>query len=323
MTLLISETEVDSLADMTMAMEAVEDAFRLQGQGKAINLPRRRVGGSRTTLQLMGGAIPELDRIGFKAYVGGAGSTRFVVNLYRESTGELDAVIEAGRLGQLRTGAASGVSAKYLAREDAAVVAIIGSGYQARTQLEAVSRARDLTAARVYGRDPARRERFSSEMSTTLNLKVTPVTSPQEACDGADLIITATNSLEPVLAGSSIAPGAHVMAMGANRIQARELDDAALAAFDFIAADDLEQARIESGDLTAAVEIGAIGWDEIVQMGDIVAGLASGRGSARQRTLFKSLGIAIWDIALADRIFRAAIAAGIGTEVNMHRDVPG
>jgi ornithine cyclodeaminase/alanine dehydrogenase-like protein (mu-crystallin family) len=101
------------------------------------------------------------------------------------------------------------------------------------------------------------------------------------------------------------------------------VDDAALTSFDLIAADDIEQARIEPGDLTAAVEIGATGWDKIVQMGDIIAGLAPGRGSSHQQTLFKSLGIAIWDIALADRIFRAAVAAGIGTEVNMHWDVPG
>ncbi len=321
MTLLLSEREVDSLADMTMAMEAVEDVFRMQARGQAINLPRRRVGGRHTSLHLMGGAIPAIDRIGLKAYIGGAGSTHFLVNLYRESTGELDAIIEAGRLGQLRTGAASGVSAKHLARTDAGVVAVIGSGYQARTQLEAVSLARDLTSARVYARDPDRRERFAAEMSAALNLDVVPVTGGEEACAGADLVITATNSPDPVLAGSWIAPGTHVMAMGANRIQARELDDASLASFDVIAADDIEQAKIESGDLTAAVEIDAIGWDGIVQMGDIVAGVAPGRDSPRQRTLFKSLGIAIWDIALADHIFRAAIAAGVGVEVNMHRDV--
>lgn len=323
MPLLISEREVDTLADMAMALEAVEDVFRLQGQGQATNLPRRRVGGGHTTLQLMGGAIPGLDRIGFKAYVGGAGSTRFVVNLYRESTGELDAVIEAGRLGQLRTGAASGVSAKHMARDGAGVVAVIGSGYQARTQLEAVAGVCNLTAARVYSRDPGRREKFAREMSANLNLDVAIALSGEEACTDADLIITATNSLEPVLRGSWIAPGAHVMAMGANRIQARELDAAALASFDVIAADDVEQARIESGDLTAAADAGTIRWDGIVRMGDIVAGVSPGRGSPRQRTLFKSLGIALWDIALADRIFRAATAAGAGTQMSMYGDASG
>ena len=318
MTLLLSEADVDELADMGMAMAAVEEAFRLQSEGRAFNLPRRRVGGGTTTLQLMGGAIPALNRIGFKAYVGGAGSTRFVVNLYRESTGELDAIIEAGRLGQLRTGAASGVSAKHLAREDAGVVAVIGSGYQARTQLEAMAVARKLSAARVFSRDAARRESFAREMSSRLELEVVPCASGEEACAGADLIVTATNSLNPVLEGAWIVPGAHVMAMGANRIQARELDDAALAGSDLVAADDIDQAKIESGDLTAAVENGAFGWSDVVPLGDVIAGAAAGRSGAEQRTLFKSLGIAIWDIAFADRILRAAQAEGVGTEIPMY-----
>ena len=320
MTLLISEGEVERLADMPMAMEAVEDVFRMQNSGAAINSPRRRVSGGTTTLQLMGGAVPGLDRIGFKAYVGGA---RFIVNLFRESTGELDAIIEAGHLGQLRTGAASGVSAKLMARPDAGVAASIGSGYQARTQLEAVAHARKLTAARVHSRDAARRGAFAAEMSSKLDLLVVACATGQEACAGADLIVTATNSAEPVLAGDWIAPGAHVMAMGANRIQARELDAAALASFDLVAADDIEQAKIESGDLTAAVAAGDFAWEDIVPLADVAAGAVEGRGHPEQRTLFKSLGITIWDIALADRIYRAARAAGAGSEISMCHTVQG
>ncbi|MDP6756804.1 MAG: ornithine cyclodeaminase family protein [Chloroflexota bacterium] len=323
MTLLINESEVENLADMPMAMEAIEDVFRMQNSGAAINSPRRRVSGGTTTLQLMGGAVPGLDRIGFKAYVGGVGGARFIVNLYRESTGELDAIIEAGHLGQLRTGAASGVSAKLMARPDAGVATIIGSGYQARTQLEAVARVRKLTAARVHSRDAARREAFAAEMSSRLDLSVVACATGREACVGADLIVTATSSAEPVLAGDWIEPGAHVMATGANRIQARELDAAALASFDLVAADDIGQAKIESGDLTAAVAAGDFAWEDIVPLADIAAGAVEGRGDPRQRTLYKSLGITIWDIALADRVYRAARAAGAGAEIAMYQTVQG
>ena len=321
MTLLISEDEVQELADMKMALSAIEGVFQLHGSGDAINLPRRRLNSGRSTLQLMGGAIPALDRIGYKAYVGGGGATRFVVNLYRESTGELDAIIEAGRLGQLRTGAASGVSAKFLAREDASAVSIIGSGYQARTQLEAVAAVRTLTKARVFSRSVRNRKQFAQEMSERLNIDVDSVASGEEACAGAALIITATNSVEPVIAGHWVEPGCHVMAMGANRLEARELDSDLLASMDLVTADDVEQAQYESGDLVAAVDMGLFSWDSVVRMGDIVAGGRSGRTSLKQRTLFKSLGIAIWDVALADMIYRAAIDAGLGTKLDMYRNL--
>lgn len=321
MTLLISEDEVQELADMNMALSAIEGVLHLHGSGDAINLPRRRLNGGHTTLQLMGGAIPSADRIGYKAYVGGGGATRFVVNLYRESTGELDAIIEAGRLGQLRTGAASGVSAKFLAREDASIVGIIGSGYQARTQLEAVAAVRTLTSTRVFSPSACNRKRFAQEMSERLSIDIDPVASGEEACAGAGLIITATNSVEPVIEGHWVAPGCHLMAMGANRLEARELDSDLLASIDLIAADDIEQAKFESGDLVSAVEMGLFAWDSVIRMGDIVAGVRPGRTSLKQRTLFKSLGIAIWDVALADMIYRAAIDAGLGTKLDMYRNL--
>ena len=151
---------------MPAAIEAVEEVFRFQGEGLVHNVPRRRAVGKSTVLHLMGAAVsPPLDRIGFKAYTTGPSGARFVINLYRESSGELDAVIDAGRLGQLRTGAASGVSAKYMARDDAKIAAIIGSGYQARTQLEAIAHVRRLSKAYVFSRSPENRAAFAAEMS--------------------------------------------------------------------------------------------------------------------------------------------------------------
>lgn len=315
MTLHISEDEVKRLLDMPAAIEAVEEVFRLQGEGLVHNVPRRRAVGKSTVLHLMAAAVPPLDRIGFKAYTTGPSGARFVINLYRESSGELDAVIDAGRLGQLRTGAASGVSAKYMARDDAKIAAIIGSGYQARTQLEAIAHVRQLSKAYVFSRSPENRAAFAAEMSQSLDLEVEPVDAPETACARADIIVAATSSATPVVKGDWIAPGAHVAAMGANRIQARELDDAAVGGFDLIAVDDIEQSRIESGDLADAVDGGVIAWDEVVHLGDIVAGRLTGRTYRSQMTLFKSLGIALWDIAVAHRLYEIAVQDGAGTEL--------
>ena len=315
MTLYISESEVGRLLDMPAAIEAVEEVFRFQGEGLVHNVPRRRAVGKSTVLHLMGAAVPPLDRIGFKAYTTGPSGARFVINLYRESSGELDAVIDAGRLGQLRTAAASGVSAKYLARDDANIAAIIGSGYQARTQLEAIAHVRRLSKAYVFSRSPENRAAFAAEMSDNLDLDVQPVDDPETACSEADIIVAATSSATPVVKGDWIAPGAHVAAMGANRIGARELDDAAIGGFDLIAVDDIEQSRIESGDLAGAVDGGVISWDEIVHLGDIVAGRLPGRSYRSQMTLFKSLGIALWDVAAAHYLYERAVQDGAGTEL--------
>ncbi len=317
MTLLITEAEVERLLDMPTAMEAVEEVFGFQGQGRAQNVPRRRAMGDKGVLHMMSAAISPLDRIGFKAYVTGPSGARFVINLYRESSGELDAIVEAGRLGQIRTGAASGVSAKYLAREAAASLAIIGSGYQARTQLEAIALARELSHVRVYSRDERNRSGFAAEMSMRLGLEIEPVGDAESACRDADIIVTATSSRTPVLMGSWIGAGTHVVAMGANRIQSRELDDAAVAGFDLIAVDDVEQAKIESGDLSAAVEHEVLVWDNFAHMGAIVAGSAPGRSSDEDKTLFKSLGVAIWDIAVAHRVYEKARREGLGTDIPM------
>ena len=152
-------------------------------------------------------------------------------------------------------------------------------------------------------------------MSDSLDLEVEPVDDPEIACQQADIIVAATSSATPVVKGDWIAPGAHVAVMGANRIGARELDDAAVGGFDLIAVDDIEQSKLESGDLSGAVENGVISWDEVVHLGDIVAGRLPGRSYRSQMTLFKSLGIALWDVAAAHYLYERAVQEGAGTEL--------
>jgi ornithine cyclodeaminase/alanine dehydrogenase-like protein (mu-crystallin family) len=253
--------------------------------------------------------------IGMKLYTSVRGAVRFVVPLFRSTTGEMAALIEADALGQIRTGAASGVATKVLANENARSVGIIGTGYQARTQLEAVAHVRKLERVRAFGRDPKRRAGFCREMSQRIGVEVNPVESAERAVQDAEIVITATTGLSAVLDGAWLSPGTHVNAIGANFAQKRELDDAAVSRADVIAVDSLEQARMEAGDLIQAFAKDSGRWSAVTELSGIVAGKTTGRTGPKQVTLFKSVGIATWDLAVAIRVFETAQARGMGKPV--------
>jgi ornithine cyclodeaminase/alanine dehydrogenase-like protein (mu-crystallin family) len=218
-------------------------------------------------------------------------------------------------MGQLRTGAASGVATKYLARENSRIAAIIGTGGQARTQLEAVAAVRKLESARVYGRDAARREKFCDEMSAKLRITVTPSGSSGEAVRGADIVCTATTSSQPVIFGADLTPAVHINAIGANHAHKRELDDEAVACADLIVVDSVEQSRQEAGDLIIPFKGDEICWTGVKKLCDVVAGKVSGRTSNDEVTLFKSNGIASWDLAVAMKVYAAAREKKLGREL--------
>src|SRR5207245_1974079 len=228
MTLHISEAEVRAVLTMPMAVEAIEEISRKQATGEVVVHPRRRFelpGGG--FFHYMAAADFSLGFVAMKQYTYVRGKLRFLVPLYEMATGDLLAMIEADYMGQLRTGAASGVATKYLARKDSRVAAIIGTGGQARTQLEAVAAVRKLESVRAYGRNASKLEKFCSEMSGRLGLPVTPSSSAGEAVRRADVVCTATTSSQPVVSGADLAPGAHINAIGANHAHKRELDDEA------------------------------------------------------------------------------------------------
>lgn len=316
MTLLLTEEDVRVLLDMPTALEAVEESFRLQASGAAWCHPRRRFEmPERVYLNYMAAADRHGGFMGAKLYTAARGGARFLLVLYRASTGELAALIEADFLGQMRTGAATGIATKYMSREDARVAGILGTGLQARTQLEAIAQVRRLEEVRAYGRDPTRRADFCREMSLRLGLRVTPTDSAEEAIRGTHVVITATKSLKPVLFGAWLAPGTHVNAMGANMAEKQELDGEAVARADILAVDSIEQARLESGDLIHAFGDDASRWQRVCELSQIVSGKLPGRGSAQDITLFKSNGIAIWDIAVAARVLQRAEKEDVGRKI--------
>jgi ornithine cyclodeaminase/alanine dehydrogenase-like protein (mu-crystallin family) len=300
------------MVNMTDALHAVELAFMEQGRGSGVNEPRRRVHQPAGTLQLMGGALTQRGYWGFKAYTATRHGARFSVNLYDARSGVLLALIEANLLGQLRTGAASGIATKHLARANASVLALFGSGYQAETQLEAIAAARSLHEVRVYSRSVEHRNAFAERMGQRLKLDVRAANDPRTALTGADIITTVTTSSDPVFDGNDLMPGAHINAAGSNSAIRAELDAVVVRRANRIFVDDIEQARIESGDLISAHERNALHWAQVRPLADVIAGVCAGRTSPDEITLFESHGIALWDVALAAEVYERAQAQNAG-----------
>lgn len=321
MTLHISEAEVRQVLDMPRALRAVEEASRKQASEEVVVHPRRRFELSHGGFfHYMAAADYSAGFVAMKQYTFVRGKLRFLVPLYEMATGDLLAVIEADYMGQLRTGAASGVATKYLARENSRVAAIIGTGGQARTQLEAVAAVRRLASARVYGRDAAKREKFCSEMASRVGIPLNPCASSGEAVRGADIVCTATTSSQPVVFGADLAPAVHINAIGANHAHKRELDDRAVSSAGVIVVDSVEQSRQEAGDLILAFQGDEVRWTAVRSLSDVVSGKARGRTSDSEVTLFKSNGIASWDLAAAMSVYAAAREKKLGRELPFWAD---
>lgn len=292
----ISEADVQRLLPMREAVRVVEDAWRGLAQGTAMHQPRRRlVLPTGAVLHQLAGAYGKY--FGTKIY-----STHvkhgayFTVLLYDAETAKPLAQFEANHLGQIRTGAASGVATKYLAREDASVLAVIGSGFQARTQVDAVREVRNIREVRVWSRKEENRRAFAEDVGGVATA------SAEEAVRGADIIVTATFAKDPVLAAEWVQAGAHVNAIGSNNPQRREVPAELVERAELIAVDALDQAKIESGDLLLAWSAADWNTPRLCEMKDVVTGDRK-RSSAEAITLFKSNGLGVQDVAVASYIY--------------------
>ncbi len=302
---------------MPQAIALVEDALRAFGEGRAENRPRQRVRGDAGVLHVMPASWPAGGWMGFKAYTAFRGQARFFFHLFDAHTGEYLAIIEADRLGQIRTGAASGVATKYLAHQDAQTVGIIGTGWQAESQLAAVCAVRPIRVVRCFGRDENRRRAFAEKMRAQLRIPVEPVDTARAAVVDSDVVITITTSATPVLSGDWMSPGAHINAAGSNWAQRRELDDKAIERSGLILVDSLEQAKLEAGDLIASISDGILNWDRVHELGALLAGQAPERQDPSEITLFKSLGLALEDVAVGGWVYQRARAENIGERIDL------
>jgi ornithine cyclodeaminase/alanine dehydrogenase-like protein (mu-crystallin family) len=310
--LLLNEDEVRRLLTMDMALEAVEQGLRKMALDEAHNIPRARAQTDHAMLHSMAAAVKALGVMGTKVYTTSRKGAQFLVSLFDGRTGALLSLMQGDYLGQMRTGAASGVATQYMARPDATVVGLFGSGKQARTQLLAVCKVRRVRLVQVYSPNEERRRRFAAEMSEACQTDVVPVPRPEMAAEDKDIVITATTSREPVLNGSWLAQGTHINAIGSNFLSKAEVDVATIRRCADVVVDSKDQARLEAGDFQQAFEEGVLHWSDVRELGPVIVGRYPVRKHAQDVTLFKSLGIAVEDVAVAARVYARAQAEGVG-----------
>jgi ornithine cyclodeaminase/alanine dehydrogenase len=262
----------------------------------------------------MGAAYGAKGVHGLKAYAGVKGG-QFHTLLYSSLDGKLKAIIEADLFGQMRTGAASGVATKLLANADAHTLAVIGTGKQSRTQIAAVCAVRPITRVKVFSRTAEHREAYARSVEKELGVEVLPASSGQACVAEADVVVTITKSAEPVCRAQWLAEGVHVNVAGANSHDRREVDAETVLRAAVKATDHVEQAKVEAGEFRELIAAGKLAWSSIRELGEFVSGKATGRTSPSELTLFKSLGIALEDVAFAEFVYQRALAAGVGRPI--------
>jgi len=314
MTLFLTEKEVESLLDMRSTLEAVEEILRQHAEGRATTRARRRVTLPGSGLNVMFGGAPQIDALGLKAYTVARTGARFYTMLFDPETGELLCVMQSDKLGQLRTGAASGIATKHLAREDANSLGIYGAGWQAEAQLEAIADVRKLNRIVVYSRTEASRKDFAERMGERLGLEIETTHAPEEPAT-QDIVVTMTSSKEPVLHGEWLKEGAHVNAAGSNFLFKREIDREVAKRASLVVVDSREELGLEAGNLLQALETGAILPEAVRELGQIVASQVPGRRRPEDITLFASQGLAIQDLAAARLVYDRAREESVGREI--------
>jgi alanine dehydrogenase len=312
--LFLTEDEVAGLLDMPATLAIVEEAFRQLARAKAHNTPRVRAQGDGVVLHSMSAAADYLGVVGWKQYTTTRRGARFHAAIYDSVSGEMLALLEAGRLGQMRTGAVTGVAAKHLA-PDARRAGIIGSGWQAESQLAALAAVCRLESAVVFSRSEERRRRFAAKMSQELAIDVSPVDHPDQAVQKLPIVVTVTTSSTPVFRGEDLSPGALVCAIGSNWLHKAEIDAATIQRASAVVCDSVECCRLEAGDLVQAAAAAAFDWSGAVELADVVSGKSAVPRSPGDVVVFKSVGMAIEDVAAAHYVLRKAREQGVGREL--------
>ncbi len=315
MALFLSEADVRQLLTMELALDAVESAHRAHALGRAIDIPRQRTRVPTASLHILQGALLDENVMGYKAYTASKAGARFLVHLFDATSGRLQAVLEADYLGMMRTGAAGGVAAKVLARSEAAAVGLIGAGWQAQSQLEALCKVRPIRQVKLYSRNEEKRRLASADFSKRFGIDVVAVESAEAAVRDSDLVVTITTAASPVLLGDWLSAGTHINAAGSNALIRRELDEKAVGRAQMVCVDSRATALAEAGDLLPALEKGRLHAGQLIELGEILCDTKPGRAGAESITLFESQGMAIQDLAVAQRLWRLATAQGIGAEL--------
>jgi alanine dehydrogenase len=317
MALFLAENDVKQVLTVEMALEAVESAHRDLALGQALDTPRQRSRLPQTVLHILQGALPAQGVIGYKAYTSNKSGNRFLVHLFDAASGQLKAVIEADFLGMVRTGAASGVAARWLARPEAKVAGVFGTGWQAEGHVRAICAALPIELVKVFGRKADKLQSFCARLSELTGRSVVPAACAEDTVRDSDLIGTVTTAAQPLFEADWLSPGVHINAAGSNALIRQEVSEAAIRRCDLIAVDSVATALAEAGDLLPLLEKGRLHVRQMVELGEVIIGRQAGRTDAGQITLFESQGMAIQDLALAKRVLDAALAHGLGVALPM------
>lgn len=315
MALYLREEDVRQVLSMDVCLEAVEAAHRSHALGLAQDTPRSRTRLPKSALHMLQGSLAPEGVMGYKSYTTSREGARFWVHLFDAANGRPLAVLESDTLGMLRTGAAAGVAAKWLARPEAKVAGVFGSGWQARGQVLALAAVRDLERIKVFARNREKLEAFCAEMRALTGREVVPAADARETVAGSDIITTITTATTPLFEGDWLEPGCHVNAAGSNALIRREIDETAVRRADLVCVDSRAVAVKEAGDLLPLLEKGRLAEGQMVELGEIINGIRPGRTSATQITLFESQGMAIQDMAVACRVLSLARERGLGQEL--------
>ncbi len=316
MTLFLRDEHVAQCVNMDAMLQSIENMQAHFGKGEAYNLGRRKIIAEAGMLSVMGGGLFYDGVLGVKTYTVVRGSYSFQVSLYDAATGKLLCYTQANRLGQLRTGATTGVAVKHLANDGPVRVGIVGTGGQAPTQLLAVSKVRQVAGVVAHSRNEERRTEFASRMTDSLGVEVKAANSNEEAVRDCDVVIGIAATTEPVIKGDWIKEGATVIGAGPTTWRVSEVDEKTLTRADRLFVDSLDQAPIEAGDIAAAVDKGLLNWSQLTELRHAVCGAISGRDDEKQIVYAKLMGTGVADVAAAKLAYDSAREQGLGTEVD-------
>ena len=307
-------TDADAQGCLTIGdmLPAIETMLGRYGRGDAVNLTRRRIAAPGGYLAVMGGGLLYDGVFGVKTFTHTANGYSFQVSLYDGDSGRLLLYAQANRLGQLRTGATTGVAIRHLAKPAAKTLGIIGAGNQAGDQLRAAAAVRDFSTIYAYSRNPENRRAFAERMTTELGIPVIPVDANREAVVGCDVVIGIAPAETPVIRGQWLSEGATVIGAGPTLLSRREVDDDAIVRAGRRFVDSLEQAPLECGDIAAAVEQGLAQWGQFYELRQAVAGVVSGRASPDEIVYCKLMGTGLADVAAAKLLWERAEAQDLG-----------
>lgn len=312
----IDEATASKILNMDNALNLVEESFTTYAQGKSFNMTRQRMRIRKGALHMLPGAVPYKNVIGFKAYTSFRAGLIFKVHLYDAENGNPLAIVDANEIGRLRTGAATGIATKYMAKKESNTAFIFGGGFQAEAQLEAVYKTSNIKKAFVTTRKIENAQTFADKMSKSLGIEIIPTQNIENDLPQADIIITITTAVKPLFEHTMLNPnGVHINGAGSNALIRAEVPEKTIEAAEVLAVDSKDVAAIECGDILPSLEKGRLHWNEIVELGEITAGFRPGRVTENGITIFQSQGMGLQDIMCAEYIYRKAVAENLGKEL--------